>query len=41
VPEEQVSALQKTVRNVMETTVQLSVPLVVDVGSGTHWGQAH
>ena len=41
VPEEDLSAVLALTREVMEGAVQLRVPLVVDVGHGHHWGEAH
>ncbi len=41
VPEEDLPAVLALTREVMEGAVQLRVPLVVDVGHGHHWGEAH
>ena len=41
VPKEEVEALQKMVKNEMENTFSLDVPLVVDMGIGTNWLEAH
>ena len=41
VPEEDLSSVLALTREVMEGAVQLRVPLVVDVGHGHHWGEAH
>ncbi len=41
VPEAQKDATQEVVRQVMEGAAQLDVPLVVDSGFGTSWGDAH
>lgn len=41
VPEDQVEATAPVVREVMEDVVTLDVPLVVDVGTGANWDEAH
>ncbi|WGF88154.1 DNA polymerase I [Marinivivus vitaminiproducens] len=41
VPEDQVDATASIVRDVMEAVVTLDVPLVVDVGTGANWDEAH
>ncbi|MGB0601126.1 MAG: DNA polymerase I, partial [Flavobacteriaceae bacterium] len=41
VPKEEVEALQKMVKNEMENVFSLDVPLVVDMGIGTNWLEAH
>jgi DNA polymerase I len=41
VPEAEVEATEEIVRRVMEGCVQLRVPLVVDVGRGGSWAEAH
>src|SRR6056300_940114 len=41
VPKEEVEALEKMVKTEMENAFQLEVPLVVDIGIGTHWLEAH
>jgi DNA polymerase-1 len=45
VPEGQVEAASAVIRRVMagaaEPAVRLSVPLGIDIGTGTHWGSAH
>jgi DNA polymerase-1 len=40
-PIDQAAAVARTVRAAMEGAAELSVPLVVDVGQGAHWGDAH
>lgn len=41
VPTEGVEKAKKLVKEAMEGAFALDVPLEVDVGSGTHWGEAH
>lgn len=41
VPEEQLDLCQKIIPYIMEKTVQLSVPLVVSIGIGANWDEAH
>lgn len=41
VPEAEVEETCAIVRRVMETCVELEVPLVVDVGTGASWAEAH
>lgn len=41
VPKEEVEALRKMVKNEMENAFSLDVPLVVDIGIGTNWLEAH
>ena len=41
VPREEVDALSSMVEEVMSGVVELKVPLLVDVQSGTNWAQAH
>jgi DNA polymerase-1 len=41
VPEAQAKEAMGRVKEVMESALQLDVPLVVDVGSGKHWSEAH
>ena len=40
-PENQADEVMRTVRRAMEGVAELRVPLVVDVGRGAHWGEAH
>jgi DNA polymerase-1 len=40
-PEAEASAVATLTKKVMEGAARLRVPLVVDVGTGVHWGQAH
>ena len=41
VPQDRLEQTLGMVREVMEGAVSLRVPLVVDVGYGSHWGEAH
>ena len=41
VEEDQVDELISGVKSVMESAAELSVPLIVDVGIGSNWDQAH
>ncbi|HVJ90933.1 MAG TPA: DNA polymerase, partial [Labilithrix sp.] len=41
VPEEHVERAKGQIKEVMENALTLDVPLEVDVGSGSHWGEAH
>jgi DNA polymerase-1 len=41
VHESAIDSAKNTVRHLMEHTVELSVPLVVSVGVGKNWGEAH
>lgn len=41
VPQDDVPAVEALVKKRMETAVKLNVPLVVDVGHGPDWAQAH
>jgi DNA polymerase-1 len=41
VPEAEVEAAMASIKSTMENVYPLSVPLVVDVGQGRTWGEAH
>ena len=41
VPIEEVEEVSALVREIMESVVELSVPLVADVSSGRNWAEAH
>ena len=41
VPDEELEILQKGLKKRMESAAELSVPLVVDVGTGSNWDEAH
>ena len=40
-PNEHVDAIAKETKRIMEQAAHLSVPLVVEVGIGQHWGEIH
>ena len=41
VPKEEVNALREMVKSEMENAFEINVPLVVDVGVGNNWLEAH
>ncbi|MBI1943505.1 MAG: DNA polymerase I [Betaproteobacteria bacterium] len=41
VPDQELDALKEKVREVMQNVAKLEVPLIVDVGVGENWDQAH
>lgn len=41
VPEDQVQTASSRIRAAMENVMQLAVPLVVDIGTGRNWADAH
>jgi DNA polymerase I len=41
VPEREVDALKEKLRDVMQSVATLDVPLIVDIGVGENWDQAH
>jgi DNA polymerase-1 len=41
VADDAVDAISERVRAIMESAAELAVPLVVDIGSGENWDQAH
>jgi DNA polymerase-1 len=41
VPKSEVDTLKTMVKTEMENAFQLEVPLVVDIGMGSHWLEAH
>ena len=41
VPDEEIESTQKTVKATMESAVELEVPLVVELGVGKNWDEAH
>ncbi len=41
VPNAEVNIIEPLIREKMESSAQLSVPLLVDIGLGNNWGEAH
>jgi DNA polymerase-1 len=41
VPEDKIEILKTSVKNIMENAITLSVPLLVSVGVGNNWDEAH
>jgi DNA polymerase-1 len=41
VPKEEIDALQTMVKTEMENAFSIDVPLVVDIGIGNNWLEAH
>jgi len=41
VPEAEVERVKTRVQHLMQSVAQLEVPLIVDVGVGANWDQAH
>ncbi len=41
VPESEIETMKRLIREIMENVVQLKVPLVVDIGVGRNWLEAH
>ncbi len=41
IPENKVSLLEPEIRNIMTRAAELSVPLLVDIGTGNNWDSAH
>jgi DNA polymerase-1 len=41
VPETEVDETRSLIKRVMESVAQLAVPLVVDIGAGHNWDEAH
>ena len=41
VPEAETKEAKGRIKEAMESALKLDVPLVVDVGSGHHWSEAH
>ena len=41
VPEEELETVKEKVRELMQGVAKLDVPLIVDVGVGDNWDQAH
>jgi DNA polymerase-1 len=40
-PESEAAALAAVVKRIMESAATLTVPLVVETGTGKSWGEAH
>jgi len=41
VPKEEIELLQEMVKKEMENAFEINVPLVVDIGIGNNWLEAH
>jgi DNA polymerase-1 len=41
VREESVESARETIKQLMEHAIQLSVPLIVSIGVGMNWDEAH
>lgn len=41
VQQDQVETCTQSIKEIMEQTVQLSVPLIVSIGTGKNWDDAH
>jgi len=41
VPEQELGEVKDKVRDLMQSVAKLEVPLIVDVGVGDNWDQAH
>ena len=41
VPEAEIDAMKANVTRLMEGAAELKVPLIVDVGVGANWSEAH
>ena len=41
VPEAKLEAVSAKIKTIMESAADLDVPLVVDLGSGANWDEAH
>ena len=41
VPKEEIETLQTMIKNEMENAFSLDVPLMVDIGIGSNWLEAH
>jgi DNA polymerase-1 len=41
IPQDQVESASESIRNLMNNVAKLRVPLLVDVGVGKNWDEAH
>lgn len=41
VPENEVEIMEKLIRDEMENVVRLSIPLIIELGKGANWAEAH
>jgi DNA polymerase-1 len=41
VPEDELAVVKERVRDIMQSVAKLDVALVVDVGAGNNWDEAH
>jgi DNA polymerase-1 len=41
VPKDKTESVSSSIKSLMESAVQLAVPLVVDTGTGANWDEAH
>ncbi len=41
VPDAEIELISREVRRCMEQVIELSVPLLVDIGIGDNWDEAH
>ena len=41
VPEKEVDIFKNSIKTIMENVTKLDVPLIVDIGEGDNWEQAH
>ena len=41
VKEEQLVEVQAKIKEIMESAIELKVPLIVDIGEGCNWDEAH
>ena len=38
---EQIDKVMPEIKRIMEAAIELKVPLIVDMGTGSNWDQAH
>ena len=41
VPDEEVGIFKENIKRIMENVAKMDVPLIVDIGDGDNWEQAH